>query len=317
MLNPKFSGVLILAALLAASCSNEADNIQVVEKDGSVTLTLTPEVQSRVSTDESTTKFDEGDIVVVSSKGLLEDMKNVEFSVGSNGTSLSCDDEYFYDGDDEATFYAYYPSTAIGDTESVSFTVSTDQSGTDSYSANDFMTAMSKGSKAKTPVLSFTHQLAWVKVTIDTGSTESDESEVSTAAEGSDKETISVKMNDILPSVTYTYPTDEAEEKVVTDETVDTKDIAMGENDSEFWALIPAQTIAKGSTFLSITVGNDEYTYTPSTAIEFAAGKVKKISLKIANGVVLEGVIAAGSWTDDDDVISGSIHKQDSTAEDE
>lgn len=150
---------MLAFAYMATSCSNDAEDIKPAQQNQTVTLSLTPDVKSRVTTEGTTTKFANGDIITITSTGLVDNMSGAKFAVGNDGKSLSCADEYFYDGNNEANFYAYYPEGAIGDAASASFTITTDQSAENAYADNDFMTAKCSGSPTATAVLTFTHQL--------------------------------------------------------------------------------------------------------------------------------------------------------------
>lgn len=281
------TGVLVTASLMVVSCGNDTEEIKPIEKNGVVTLSVMPTVQSRLSTEGTTTKFSAGDLISVSSQGLIEDMAKATFTVGSDGTSLSTTNQFLYNGDNQATFYAYYPTSADGGTSTAAFTVAQDQNADNAHADNDFMTAKSTGNAAQTTVLTFQHQLAWMKVVVN----------------GVEDKTVSVTINSVKPTANYDYATG----AVTTGG--DAVDITMGKHDSDFWALIPAQTFESNSVMLSISVDDDNYTFTPSKQISLDKSKVKKISLTIANGVVLEAGISAEQWTDDG-TVEGNIFKQ-------
>lgn len=283
----QIAGVLIATSLLAVSCSNDTEDIKLIEKNSAVTLTVTPTVQSRVTTTGTTTAFVSGDNIAVTSTGLANNMSETVLTVGEDGKTLTSTEEFFYNGNNEATFYAWYPSTIKGSATSAAFTVATDQSTDGAFAANDFMTAQSTGKASEKTSLTFTHQLAWVKVTVD----------AETDAE------VAVTINGAQPTATYTY----ADDKVAT--SGESTNITMGKHDTEFWALIPAQSFDKDAAMLAITVGTTNYTFTPTSAITFETGNVKKISLTIANGVVIEADISAEQWADGGS-IKGSIFKK-------
>ncbi len=292
MLNFRLTGVVLAAGLLAASCSNDAQEIQLIQEPGTVSLAVSPNVVSRVSTDGNTTTFEENDKIIVHSTGLLNDMNNVTFTVGSDKKTLTSGSEYYYKGSNSATFYAFYPTNAAAesDTKSVTFTVSTDQRTKDAHAQNDFMTASCIRPASGAATLQFAHQLAWVKVTIDGASPSA------------------ITMNNVKPSATYQF----SDNTVTAGGTEGS--INMGKHETEFWVLIPAQAFTNGTELLSITVDSDSgngaetYAFTPSSDITFNTGEIKTISITIADGVVLETGISVTDWAEGDKV-EGIIKK--------
>lgn len=91
----QIAGVLIATSLLAVSCSNDTEDIKLIEKSSAVTLTVTPTVQSRVTTTGTTTTFDSGDNIAVTSTGLANNMSETVLTVGEDGKTLTSTEEFF------------------------------------------------------------------------------------------------------------------------------------------------------------------------------------------------------------------------------
>lgn len=259
----------ILAAMAVAAifagCSNENEENLMPNEGAPVNFVIDGPV-TRTTTDATSgvTSFVEGDKIAIYSNGLLNDMAGAVFTVGGGG-ALTADDNksYAFNGMSGAFFYAYYPTTAMGSATKAEFTVTADQSAEGAFGASDFMTV-----KASVPEptadaipLSFAHRLTLVKVALS-GIIAS-----------------KVEINNVQPTATWTYSTD----AVATSGIATT--ITMGLNGSEYWAVIPAQTINTGTVLFTITAGDGSvYTYTPTvSSIIFNEGKAKKFALALAS----------------------------------
>ncbi|MCM1440483.1 MAG: fimbrillin family protein [Roseburia sp.] len=279
---------------MSASCVNGSDEDIVATPNGAVMLMVNPDVKSRMSTDGYATTFESGDRIKVSSAGLIDNMDGAILVVDGDGKTLNPEGskKYYYNGNAEARFYACYPKTAVfSGTQSVTFTVASDQTDEGAHVANDFMTAQCTGTAASKPTLSFAHMLAWVKVEI----------------ENSNENAITgITVKDILPTATHTFGGTESIADFQANGGIDVK---MGRKDDGFGALIPQQEIKAGKDLLDITIGDLTYTYAPTANITFGAGKVKTIKLKISNSVVMEAGISVADWSEEEE-IEGNIFKK-------
>lgn len=257
-------GAMVLATMFA-TCSNEEKSIvntQVRFMIGSPVMRTVTDVSTGVTT------FQEQDKIAIYSKGLAPDMKGVTFTVGT-AESLTQDANdktlYQFDGNKGATFYAYYPIMAIGTANLASFAVATDQSTNQSFTASDFMTAIATSAEATgQPIsLNFSHRMTLVKV------------ELGNIAASS------VIMNGVKSTVVWDFSSDVVSLK--TDSEV--VSIKMGKNvkvtgTSEYWAVVPAQTIAAGSTFITVTTTDGKsFSSTASTDLTLVEGGILRVNL--------------------------------------
>lgn len=284
---------LFTALALAAAFTGCSDEDNITQSGENRVQLFIDGPASRVVTDGNATSFEAGDQIAINSVGLAPDMENEIFTVGANG-SLEANLSYYYDGNKSANFYAYYPITATHSEGSVSITVPTIQQGEEQYNAFDFMTSTATGSPSTNNgnvSLKFSHRLSLVKIVWDGSTTATD-----------------IEMFGIKPNLTWTYATD----ALTTGGTA--TNIVMWKKDSqkqEYWALIPPQTIAKGTKLLEIKDGDKVYPYTPNIDIAFNDKHVRKITLntKEENGSI-EAVatnISIESWGEDEEIAEGEL----------
>ena len=277
---------LFTALALAAAftgCSDEENMLQSGENKVSLFI---DGPASRVSTTGNATTFDAGDQIAINSDGLAPEMENEIFTVGEDG-SLEANLSFYYDGSKSAKFYAYYPITASHNQGAVTISVPTIQQGEEQYNANDFMTATSTGSASENDggvSLKFSHRLSLVKIVWDGSTTATD-----------------IEMFGIKPTLTWTYATDALTAGGTATNIVMWK---IDPSKQEYWALIPPQTIAKGTKLLEIKDGDRVYPYTPNVDIAFNDKHVRKITLntKEENGSieVVATSISIESWSEDE-----------------
>lgn len=256
-----FTLAAMAVAAIFAGCSNENEENLVPSEGAPVNFVIDGPVTRTTTTPGGVTSFVEGDKIAIYSDGLLNEMTGAEFTVGSGG-ALTGDASYSYDGMNGASFYAYYPTAATGSATSAEFTVATDQSVANALDTSDFMTATNNVGAATADAisLSFAHRLTLVKVALS-GITAS-----------------KVEINNVKPTATWTYATD----LVATSGEATT--IRMGLKGSEYWAVIPAQTVNIGTVLFTITASDGKvYTYTPTvSSIIFNEGTRKKFTLAIS-----------------------------------
>lgn len=283
----------ILAAMAVAAifagCSNENEENLMPNEGAPVNFVIDGPV-TRTTTDATSgvTSFVEGDKIAIYSNGLLNDMAGAVFTVGGGG-ALTGDASYTFNGVDGAFFYAYYPTTATGSVNNVAFTVAADQSAANALDTSDFMTATTSVPEAKADAipLAFKHRLTLVKVALS-GITAN-----------------KVEINNVMPTATWTY----SDDAVATSGEATT--IRMGLKGSEYWAVIPAQTVNTGTVLFTITANDGKvYTYTPTVDnITFNEGTRKKFTLAIsADGktVVSLSKLADVQWGAEESV-SGDV----------
>lgn len=187
--------------------------------------------------------------------------KNVKYVYnGSNWTSenpLTAKDGVQY------KYYAYYPyRNGVTDITAISVNVSEDQ--TAGISNEDFLTARNETSAAgaENISLNFSHSLSMIQVGIKDG--------VTTDANAS------ITLENILPVVTVNAKTGEI--SAASGETVSIK-MKKSEQRMEYRAIVPAQTIAAGSKFMSITADGKPYDVNAPAEISLNKGQALQITV--------------------------------------
>ena len=273
-----FLSALALSALFVA-CSNEEEVATTTEKSP-VNFVLDKQV-GRTVTNGNTTTFVEGDQIGITSSGLDIDMSNATYTVGADG-SLS-GGSFYYNGNNKATFYAHYPTTATITDGVVSMNVPANQATETAFNACDFMTSTATGDPANggTVVLKFKHRLAMVKVVWNGSATATN-----------------VMLHGAKPTVKWTQATD----ATATDGNA--IDINMWKIDEgqEYWAMIPEQTLTTAYKLLTITDADKSYEYTPAGNLTFSANTIKKITLNLTEEGNVEATISdidITNWEED------------------
>lgn len=270
--------VVALSALFVA-CSNEETPVPAGESQ-KVSFVLDNQV-SRTVTNGNTTTFVEGDQIGITSSGLDIDMSNATYTVGANGTLSG--GSFYYNGNNKATFYAHYPTTATVAGGVVSMSVPANQTTEAAFNACDFMTSTATGDPADggTVVLKFKHRLAMVKVVWNGSATATN-----------------VMLHGAKPTVKWTQATD----ATATDgNAIDINLWKIG-NGQEYWAMIPEQTLTTASTLLTITDADKSYEYTPAGNLTFSANTIKKITLNLTAEGNVEATISdidITNWEED------------------
>ena len=243
---------------------------------------------TRTVTNGNTTTFVKGDQIGISSSGLASEMSNEVFTVAENGSLAG--KSFYYDDENPATFYAHYPYTAVYDKGTVEMTVSADQSTAENFNANDFMTATAVGDPVEggMVVLKFYHRLTLVKVVW-----------------GGSLTTTSATINNVLTGVRWTQGTNEL---TTSGKAASIKMWQESEDNQEYWALIPAQTVKAGTELVTINDVDDNYTFVTESDITFNSNTTKKISLTVKPDGSIEATVSEldiENWNDDDEEIDG------------
>lgn len=269
---------LALSAIFAA-CSND-DAATPAGENQKVNFVINQTV-SRTTTSGNTTTFVEGDKIGITSSGLDIDMSNATYTVGADGKLNG--GTFYYDGENQATFYAHYPTSATYAQGTVALTVPANQASETAFNACDFMTATATGDPADggVVVLKFSHRLALVKVVWNATET----------ATG-------VTLQGVKPTATWTQSTNAV---ATGGEAIDINLWKIGSG-QEYWAMIPEQTISSGATLLTITDAAKSYEYTPGGDLTFSANTIKKITLNLNEEGNIEATISdidINNWVED------------------
>lgn len=284
------------AVATLTSCSHEEDLGTAKEKKGQqVNFTIDGPVTRTVTADDNTTSFVAGDqIGIYATEGASG--SNTLHEVGENGTLVAEPGSgIYYNGlGKTANFYAYYPFGPQSTDGQVDFTVSADQSTETRFNQNDFLTAETLNSPVEAEgniALKFQHRLALVQLEV--------------VLQGGVSAPDSVLLSNCLPSISWKYPEGTT---TVSGNPCNIKMWGKSNNGLTYWALVPPQQIASKTPLLTMHVGNNNYVFTTSAAIDLSANRIKKFKIGIATDgqlVVFSTDITAGTWTEDGDEISG------------
>ena len=187
--------------------------------------------------------------------------KNVKYVY--NGSSWTSENPLTAKDGVQYKYYAYYPyRNEVTDITAISVNVSEDQ--TAGISNEDFLTARNETSAAgaENISLNFSHSLSMIQVGIKDG--------VTTDANAS------ITLKNILPAVTVNAKTGEI--SAASGETVSIK-MKKSEQRMEYRAIVPAQTIAAGSKFMSITADGKPYDVNAPAEISLNKGQALQITV--------------------------------------
>lgn len=281
-------------AALFSACSNET--IENANESMAVRFSITNNsLTTRATTSEAsgsyTTSFDTNDQITIYSSNLATDMDGVTGTISGNSVTISGETTYYYkDLNTVATFNAFHPATATYSQGKVSFTVTADQNST--FNANEFLvaTATGKGADLQPVALQFEHQLSLVVLKLDN---------LSDATE--------VTMNSVLPKVDYVFGG-----SLTTDNSAAPINITMNKKDDTqtYWAMVPAQTFAKGNKLFTVKAGAYTYTYTVTAdaGLSTKTNTVHQITLsKKQNQASLEATIS--NWNGTENWVNGEVEE--------
>ena len=287
MKKTKLFGWAFVATMMGTSfsaCTNDLENSLAKENEIKLTSEIVP---SRVtSLDYQSTQIVEGQQVGVTITGAKSEHKNAAWNVGEEGELSNTGDPVYY-GDGAATITAYHPFNDDWDENtSYAFSVNTDQSSEENYRNSDLLWATATSSKTESAVpLVFKHKLAKINVTL----TSEDITDLSNA-------TISICGTNIATSFN---PTDGA----LYAATANVADIKAGVTTTSAYtasAIVVPQTVAYGSKFIKIVLGDRTFYYTLSTDKELRAGYSHNYTLNINDKEVTAESDKITDWEDDD-----------------
>lgn len=195
-----------------------------------------------------------------------------------DGSKFESDSPIEIDSSDNTTqlqYYATYPYTNGG--LSFTFTTNSDQSTDNGYGTSDFMSGIISATNSRTPEFTFHHRMVSVCVAIT--STELD----------------------ISDAVVTLYAQRSTECNIQTNSFTGTGDIGtittFSPGNNCFYAIIPPQTIASGSTFVAVNVDGTDYYAEALSDIEMNSGSQAFYSLSFnKEGVSFNGDI--NPWGD-------------------
>lgn len=278
---------IALGAMLAASCS-ENNEPTLAENGKNIDLSVSNTVVlSRTTTDETNnvikTSFVAEDQIGVSATGGAQAV-NVLYKVSADGEKLQSATPIATTAD--AALQAYTPYQE-GTTADINFVVKADQTTVQNFNGSNFMTANANVT-FNNPIasLSFTPRGALVRVEMAgyLGATAT-----------------AVSLCGMKPGISWTASSDAVQ---TTGDAVDVKMHKVADK-SVFMAFVPAQSSTANTPLFAITIGDNEYVYTPSSAIEFKGNTVKRFKLTVNadQSVNIESSVVNGTeWTEEAEI---------------
>lgn len=278
---------IALGAMLAVSCSeNNEPTLAASGKNIDLSVSNTV-VLSRTTTDETNnvikTSFVAEDQIGVSATGGAQAV-NVLYKVSTDGEKLESTTPIATTAD--AALQAYTPYQE-GTTADINFEVKADQTTVENFNGSNFMTANANVSfNNPNASLSFTPRGALVRVEMagSLGATAT-----------------AVSLCGMKPGISWTASSDAVQ---TTGDAVDVKMHKVADK-SVFMAFVPAQSSTANTALFAITIGDNEYVYTPSSAIEFKGNTVKRFKLTVNadQSVNIESSVVNGTdWTEEAEI---------------
>lgn len=289
----KSFGLLVLAitgGLFFSGCNNELDTQQ--DNNGTYEVKFVTDIASL-----SRTSINEGS---TSTFFTAQDAIGI-FAYDENDKTVASNIKYIYDGtkwtSDNAImaqtgvqykYCAYYPyKDGITDPTNISVTVNADQS--NGINADDFLTAQNYTSAAgaETISLKFDHAFSLIQVDFD-------------LSESDNQPTIaSVSMENILPSATVNATTGETSEASGNATSIK---MEKAKNSDLFRAIVPAQTLSKGTNIMSITDdAGIVYDVRHNAELNYKKGEALQITVKsltpLPGGEQIEITKVISPWT--------------------
>lgn len=224
-----------------------------------------PEARSRATVDGNWTGVS---TVAVKIGGEVKDYTVTPSADGLSATLTSTDP--FYWTRTEPVTVSAWPKADASSADMPLVVVQADQSG-DGFAKSDFIAAEPQEVSIGAPSLKFTHRTARLTVTLTPG-------DGINSVEGAAVKLLGLNTTNGNPS--SITPHHVAETAV-------------------YDALVAPQSIAQGTTFITVTLNGTTYSYAPKTAgIELEAGSRYNYTMRVnAKGLELESV-SGGAWTD-------------------
>ena len=282
-----------VASVMLASCSNDTENNYY---DGTIRLTTTDMSVTTRSIDQD----------IQSTQFLADEKVDIFLQDGGTGTlttytqplvctadgsgNLTFDDghQYWPINEHPLNIWGVYPSGAAGTNVAatdISFTVKADQSADDNYKASDLMTGVptaanpvpaSASYNASVP-LTFKHLLSKINITLSKTEATLD---ITDAMLKSAKLSL-LNINPTAHFVPKSYDLAAAADGTAS-EIVLYDGITTANSELTYSGIIPPQTIAEGTEFIKIEIGDDTFIYSaPAGGITLAAKTAYNYNIKI------------------------------------
>ena len=284
MKKSKLFGWAFVALAGLSACTDDAGDAFAGEYE----IRLTSKIaHSRVtSLDYQSTQIVQEQEVGITITGAKSTHKNVAWNVGEDGKLNNTGEPVFWANGD-VTITAYHPYHSTWTSTSHDFSVSTDQSNEANYRNSDLLWTMATASKTENAIpLVFEHKLSKVNVTLKSENLE----DLSGAA-------ISICGTNIATTFNPTTG------KLSAASDADIQEIKAGVTTSSSYtasAIVVPQTVAYGTKFIKIVLGDRTFYYTLSTDKELRAGYSHNYTLNINEKEVTTESDKITDWEDDD-----------------
>lgn len=223
-----------------------------------------PEARSRATVDGNWTG-----VSTVAVK-IGDEVKDYTVTSSTDGLSatLTSTDPFYWTRTEPVTVSAW-PKADASSTDMPLVVVQADQSG-DGFAKSDFIAAEPQVVSIGAPSLKFTHRTARLTVTLTPG-------DGINSVEGAAVKLLGLNTTNGNPSSITAHHVAET---------------------AVYEALVASQSIAQGTTFITVTLNGTTYSYIPQAVIELEAGNRYNYTVKVnAKGLELESV-SGGEWTD-------------------
>ena len=298
MKKTKLFGWAFIAFMMCSgfsACSNDAEDVLAQESEIKLTSEITP---SRVVSDLQSEQIEEGQqigVTITGSKSGNDYVNKLWTADGNGGLST---EHIVYWANTNVDITAYHPYNETWTSETPTFTVNTDQSDEDNYLNSDLLFA-SRTDVAKNEngiSLTFAHKLAKINVNLQP---EYPEMDLTNAV---------ISICNTKTSTTFNL----SDGSVSTTATGTIQEIKAGTGLTASAIVVP-QTIASGSKFIKVVLGEKTFYYTlpnPKTLVSGYSHNytltVKETALQIVNSSVIT------DWTDENGNI-GDANETDDT----
>lgn len=285
-LNFKLSSLKPFAAILflvLCSCSS-SDNEPKQEEPNNVTgkgIEFVASLQSPARATE--TSFENGDAISVfavestnGNPGYLASSGNYATNVRYtfNGSRFTSSTPIEKPSDDQMTYFAVYPYSSAAK-NIFTFNVNSNQRTKTNYTQSDLCTAVSASVSTGTVDLPFRHRLSMLHITLD----------ASVGASAA-----SIELQNVMTKASVNLNTGS-----VTTSGATSSIAMMPLGNNEYQAILPPQTITKGTLLANLTIAGELFTWNIEESATFAAGRAYSYTLTLNNGkieVVFNGSIS-------------------------
>ena len=283
MKKSKLFGWVFVALASLSACTDNAGDLLAGESEIRLTSEITP---SRVtSLDYQSTQIVPGQEVGITITGAKAAHKNVAWKVGEDGMLTNTGAPVFWANED-VIITAYHPYNSAWTSTGHDFSVSTDQSDNANYRNSDLLWTMATSSMTETAIpLVFEHKLAKVNVTLKS----EDIDDLSGAVISICGTNVSTNFNPATGHLSAT--------------STDVQEIKAGVTTSSAYtasAIVVPQTLAHGTKFIKIVLGDRTFYYTLSTDKQLCPGYSHNYTLTIKDKEVTTESDKITDWEDEE-----------------